>query len=280
MSALRYTPRTFARELLMVALGLVWLIPFYLLVNVSLKSTGPQVYQSPLKPPSHATLSTYSQAWHGSAIGNLGHGFESSVIITFASVAVLIIVGSLTAYTLSRRPGRISRGLTALFAVGLILPVQLGTIPLFAEMRKLGLVGNYIGLIIVYAGLLLPLSVFLYTGFLRSLPQDYEEAGRVDGASPLRIFLRVVFPLLRPATGTVAILCGLIIWNDFFTPLIFLGGSAHATLPVVIYGLVSGLQTQWNVIFAAVAISIAPLVIFFLFAQRHLIRGYSGGIKA
>lgn len=280
MNQLRYTPRTLVREFSMVVIGLVWLIPFFLLINISLKPGGIEVYQSPFQPASHPTLSNYSTAWQGSPLGSLGHGFVSSAIITFSSVLLLIAIGSLTAYTIARRGGRFSRLLTLLFTFGLILPVQLGTIPLFAEMRKLGLVGGYVGMIIIYVGLLMPVTVFLYTGFLRSLPLDYEEAARVDGASPLRTFFRVVFPLLRPATGTVAILCGLIIWNDFFTPLIFLGGSSHATLPVVIYSLVAGLGTEWNVIFAAVAISIAPLIVFFIFAQRQLIRGYSGGIKA
>lgn len=280
MSTFRYTPRTFLRECSMVLIGLLWLLPFFLLVNISLKPGGFEVYGSPFQLPSSPTLSNYSTAWQGSAEGSLGQGFVSSAIITSISVLLLIAIGSLTAYTIARRGGRASRLLTLLFTFGLILPVQLGTIPLYAELRKLGLVGTYAGMIIIYLGLLMPLTIFLYMGFLRSLPLDYEEAARVDGASPLRVFFRVVFPLLRPATGTVAILCGLIIWNDFFTPLIFLGGSSHATLPVVIYGLVAGLGTEWNVIFAAVAISVAPLIIFFIFAQRQLIRGYSGGIKA
>ena len=281
MGSYRYTPRTLVRECIMVLIGLVWMIPFFLLINVSIKPpTGYELYGSPFAVSSHPTLAAYPTAWRGSAFGSLSSGFLSSAIITSASVFFLIVIGSLTAYTLSRRGGRASYVLTALFTFALVLPVQLGTIPLFAEMRKLGLVGNYFGIIIVYIGLLMPLCIFLYMGFLRSLPLDYEQAARVDGASPVRIFFRVVFPLLRPATGTVAILCGLIIWNDFFTPLIFLNGSSHATLPVVIYGLVDGLGTEWNVIFAAVAISIAPLIVFFIFAQRQLIRGYTGGVKA
>lgn len=279
MTSLRYTWRTFGRELGMLAFAAAWIFPIYLLVITSLKPNT-EVYSAPLKPPASPTFSTYKTAWSGSALGSLGHGFVSSAIITVASVLLLIIIGSLTAYTLARRPGRLSNGLYALFAIGLILPVQLGVIPLFAAMRSLGLVGTYVGMILIYTGVLMPLAVFLYSGFLRTVPREYEEAAQVDGASRLRTYARVVFPLLRPATGTVAILCGLIVWNDFFTPLIFLGGSTHATLPVIIYSLVGGLGTEWNVIFAGVAISIAPLVLFFIVAQRQLIRGYSGGIKA
>jgi raffinose/stachyose/melibiose transport system permease protein len=277
MTRLGYGPRTFARELLMILLAALWIFPFYLLINISVRHTGGDVYASPLTPSSHPTLEPYLQAWQG---GTLGHGFVNSAIITVSSVALLIVIGSVTAYALARRPGTPSAWLTGLFTAGLILPVQLGVIPLFAAMRSLGLVGTYAGMILLYAGFLMPLSVFLYSGFLKSMPPEYEEAAEVDGGSRMRIFARVVFPMLRPATGTVAILSGLIIWNDFFTPLIFLSGTSHATLPVIVYDLVGGLGTEWNVIFAAVVISIAPLVLFFAVAQRRLIRGFSGGIKA
>ena len=103
-----------------------------------------------------------------------------------------------------------------LFVIGIILPFQLAIIPLYVAMRHLGLVGNYLGMIVLNVGLLMPLTVFLYTGFIRALPRDYEEAARVDGAGILRIYARVVFPLLRPITGTVAVLIGIFIWNDFF----------------------------------------------------------------
>ena len=103
----------------------------------------------------------------------------------------------------------------------------------------------------------MPLTVFLYTGFIRALPREYEEAAQVDGAGLFRTYFRVVFPLLRPVTGTVAVLAGLIIWNDFFLPLIFLSGTTNATLPVAVYSFVGEYASQWNLIFAAVIVSLA-----------------------
>jgi raffinose/stachyose/melibiose transport system permease protein len=126
----------------------------------------------------------------------------------------------------------------------------------------------------------MPLAVFLYTGFARALPHDYEEAAYLDGASRFQAFRTVIFPLLSPATGTVAILCGLIIWNDFFTQLIFLGGSSTSTLPVVIYTYVGALAARWNVIFAAIIISMIPILTLYLILQRRFIQGFAGGIKA
>ena len=135
------------------------------------------------------------------------------------------------------------------------------------------------GMIVLNIGLLMPLTVFLYTGFIRALPRDYEEAARVDGAGILQAYARVVFPLLRPITGTVAVLTGIIVWNEFFVALVFLVGSRIQTLPVALYSYAADNGEPWNLIFAGVAISIAPVVAFYLFAQRQLIRGYAGGIK-
>jgi len=111
------------------------------------------------------------------------------------------------------------------------------------------------------------------------MPRDYEEAAYMDGASRLRTFVRVVFPLLRPATAAVAVLASVVVWNDFFSQLVFLGGSSHQTLPVIIYSFVGEYSSQWNLIFAAVVVTLAPVLAFYLFAQRQLVRGFSGGIK-
>src|SRR5262249_73400 len=143
-----------------------------------------------------------------------------------------------------------------------------------------GLVGNYVGMIVLNIGLLMPLTVFLYTGFIRALPRDYEEAARVDGAGIWQAYVRVVFPLLRPVTGTVAVLTGIIVSNPFFVALPFRVGTRFETVPVALYSLpIETGITQWNLLFAAVVITIAPILAFYLFAQRQLIRGFAGGVK-
>jgi raffinose/stachyose/melibiose transport system permease protein len=134
-------------------------------------------------------------------------------------------------------------------------------------------------MIIVYSSVLMPLSVFLYAGFFRRLPREYEESAAIDGASRTRIFRSIVFPLMGPATGTVAILAGLIVWNDFFTALIFLNGSDFATLPVVMYNYVGSLVSQWNLVFALVLISMVPILALYFIAQKKFIQGYAGGLK-
>jgi raffinose/stachyose/melibiose transport system permease protein len=274
----RYSGRTLLRELVLVALAAVWWLPFYLLFVNSVKSPDATA-ASPLGVPSDPDFGVYSTAWQGSGSGTLGHSLVSSIIITAGSVVAMIAIGSVASYVIARRGGRLGSVLYILFVAAIMLPVQLAVIPLYAAFRHLDLVGNYLGMIILWTGLLMPLSVFLYTGFIRQLPRDYEEAARVDGATQLRTFWRVVFPLLRPVTGTVAILTGVIVWNDFFLPLVFLGGTSRVTLPVAVYSFVGTYQTQWNLIFAAVTVSVVPILAFYLVAQRQLIKGFSGGIK-
>jgi raffinose/stachyose/melibiose transport system permease protein len=275
MGLRRYNRRVFARELIVLLIAAIWWVPFYFLVIVALKPDI-EALQSPLSFPKDVHLANFSTAWHDAA---LGRSLANSLLITGGSVLALIAIGSLCAYTIGRRSGRMSTALYVLFVLGIILPFQLGLVPTYAAMRHFGLVGSYVGIILLYTGIWMPFSVFLYTGFVRALPKEYEEASYVDGASMLRTFRRVVFPLLRPVTGTVAIFTGLIIWNDFFLSLIFLNGTKKTPLPVAVYTFVGAFASRWNLIFAAVIVSLAPILLFFLFAQRQLIRGFTGGIK-
>jgi raffinose/stachyose/melibiose transport system permease protein len=275
MGSRTYNRRALVRELVVLLVAAVWWVPFYFLVIVALKPDV-EALQSPLSFPKAVHLANFSTAWHDAS---LGRALLNSLLITGGSVIALIAIGSICAYAIARRPGRIGNALYILFVLGIILPFQLGLVPAYVVMRHVHLVGSYLGIILLYTGIWMPFSVFLYTGFVRALPKEYEEASRVDGASMLRTFRRVVFPLLRPVTGTVAIFTGLIIWNDFFLSLIFLNGTKKTPLPVAVYSFVGAFASRWNLIFAAVIVSLAPIMIFFLFAQRQLIRGFTGGIK-
>jgi raffinose/stachyose/melibiose transport system permease protein len=275
----RYTKKTLIREVVVLLLAVVMVLPFYILIVNSTKNDSDTLTTNPLLF-AHPSFNNFIEAWNAPGQKNLASGMLNSAIITVGTLVVLIAFGSLAAYTISRRTNRLGTSAYSLFLVGIILPFQLGMIPAYTVLRSLGLVGNPIGMIILYSGLMMPLSVFLYSGFARALPHDYEEAAYIDGASRFQAFRRVIFPLLAPATGTVAILCGMIIWNDFFTQLIFLSGSSTSTLPVVVYSYVGSLGARWNVIFAAIIISMIPMLIFYFIAQRRFIQGFAGGLKA
>ena len=186
----------------------------------------------------------------------------------------------MTGYVISRNTRRWSRAAYYLFLIAIVLPTQLGTVPLYIGARALHLTGSQVGMILLFTGMLLPLSIFLYAGLLPR-PGDRIRGSRDHRrcAAARRSSSASCFPLMSPATGTVAILAGLIVWNDFFTSLIFLGGSKNQTLPVAMYYYIGSLVSQWNLIFAIVIVSMIPILAFYLFAQKRFIQGFAGGLK-
>ncbi len=276
----RYTWRTFSRELCLLAFAALWWVPFYFLVIGAFKSEAESYSTTASELPSRIAWENLSEAWDGTGGYTLGESMKSSLIITVGSVLILVAVGALAAYAISRHPGKLGTFMYFAFVLAIIIPFQLGIIPTYVVLLKLHVAGTYASMILLHAGLLMPLSVFLYTGFIRTVPRDYEEAAYVDGAGRFMTFRRVVFPLLLPITATVAVITSVIVWNDFFLQLIFLAGSDKQTLPVAVYAFVGEYGSNWGLIFATVLLSILPIVVFYLFAQRQLIRGFSGGIKA
>ncbi|UTT69746.1 carbohydrate ABC transporter permease [Arthrobacter sp. DNA4] len=275
----RYTKLTLLREIGLWALALLFLAPFYFLVTTALKPANELFTTSALVPPVHPDFSNFVAVLSAKGNSNVVMGLANSAIITAGSILGLVALGSVTGYVISRSTRRWSKAAYYLFLVAIILPGQLGAVPLYMGARALGLTGSAWGLIVLYTGMLLPLSIFLYSNFFRGLGTDYEEAATIDGASRSQVFSKVVFPMMAPATGTVTIFAGLIVWNDFFTSLIFLGGSANQTLPVAMYYYIGSLVSQWNSIFAIVIVSMIPILVLFLFAQKRFIQGFSGGLK-
>ena len=275
----RYSKLTLLREIGLWALALVFLAPFYFLVTTALKPDSEMYTTSALALPRNPDFGNFVKVLTATGKTNVMAGLVNSLVITTGSILGLIALGSITGYVISRSTRRWSKAAYYLFLVAIILPGQLGAVPLYMGARGLGLTGSAWGLIILYTGMLLPLSIFLYSNFFRGLGTDYEEAATIDGASKTQVFSKVVFPMMAPATGTVTIFAGLIVWNDFFTSLIFLGGSANQTLPVAMYYFIGSLVSKWNSIFAIVIVSMIPILALFLFAQKRFIQGFSGGLK-
>ncbi|MCI0157551.1 carbohydrate ABC transporter permease [Leifsonia shinshuensis] len=277
----RYTKKTLAIEVIVLIATAIMLLPFWILLVGSFKTLPDILSSAAVAPPTSPTFDNFIQLLSpaSASSGNIWAGLASSVIITTGSILLLVGLGSVAAYGIARSTSKWSRRSFYLFLVAIILPTQLGTLPLYIGARDVGLVGNPWGMILIYTGMLLPLSVFLYANFFRNLTPEYEEAAIIDGANRYQVFRKVVFPLMSPATGTVAILAGLIVWNDFFTSLIFLNGTAWQTLPVVMYSYVGSLVSQWNLIFAVVIVSMIPILAFYAFAQKKFIQGYAGGLK-
>jgi raffinose/stachyose/melibiose transport system permease protein len=281
VTVFRYTKKTLTVEIITIIATAILLLPFWILLMGSFKTLPDILDTAAIAPPTHPTIGNFVQLLSPSSdsSGNIWAGLLWSTVITGGCILLLVVLGSLAAYGIARSTTRWSRRAFYLFLVAIILPTQLGTLPLYIGARQVGLVGNPWGMILIYTGMLLPLSVFLYANFFRNLGLEYEEAAVIDGANRYQVFWRIVFPLMSPATGTVAILAGLIVWNDFFTSLIFLNGTAYQTLPVVMYSYVGSLVSQWNLIFAVVIVSMFPILAFYAFAQKKFIQGYAGGLK-
>ena len=270
----RYTRRTFGLEVVMIAVAALFVVPAVRarqpVAAAAVPARRPAEVQVPL------TLENYRAAWDEAALGS---AIVDSAVIAVVSVLIVVVVSSLAAYPLARSTSRWSKWTFALFMLGFLLPFQLALLPLYTTMRDLHLIGSLWGLILFYTGLQMPFSVFLYTAFLRAMPRDYEEAAVARRLQPAPAFRRVVFPLLRPVTGTVVILNAIFIWNDFLTPLLYLSGSDHQTIPVAIYTFVGQYTSNWQLVFAGLVMGIAPILLVYFAMQRHIIRGFAGGLK-
>jgi raffinose/stachyose/melibiose transport system permease protein len=270
----RYRLGTFGLEALMVAVTAVFAFPLYVLVNISLRQPGD--LSSPAAPTGDPTLQNYTDAWRQAGLAG---AIVNSAVVTVLSVLIVVLVSATAAYPLARVTARWSRATFALVMLGLLLPFQLAMVPLYLTMRDLGLLGSLLALVLFYSGLQVPFTTFLYVGFIRALPMDFEEAALLDGAGPLTSFVRVVLPLLRPVTGTAVILNAIFVWNDFLTPLLYLSGSDQQTIPVAIFGFVGQYTSNWSMVFAGLIIGVLPILVVYFLMQRRIIAGFSGGLK-
>lgn len=203
-----------------------------------------------------------------------------TALITTVSVALIIIASSLAAWIMVRNKSKFSNILLLCFTAAMLIPFQALMYPLLSLFENIGL-KNIPGLIIMYGGFGLSMSIFLYHGFIKSVPTSIEEAAVIDGANILQLFFRVVFPLLKSTTATVIILNSMWIWNDYLLPFLVIGNSTGVktlTLELYFAKLTSGQYgNPWELIFPAVFITIIPIIFIFLFLQKYIVKGVSDG---
>lgn len=267
------------KEIFILFMTLLYASPFYLIIVNSLKSTK-EVYSNPFGVPQSIRLETFIDVLMGAGISaNFINGLFVSSFITIGSLFFLVVLGSLAAYGLARNPGKIRDILYISFVVQIIIPSQLGIVPIYTFMLKIGIAGSIGGMIILYTFKQMPMTIFLYTGFFQSFPFNFEEAAMIDGATWKQAFMKIVMPQMNTITGTVLLMNSIYIWNDTFDQIVFLSGTQHQTLPVLIYTLTTQMTAQWNIIFAAVIISLLPMLLLYLFTQKKMIASFAGGIK-
>ncbi|MEN8698737.1 carbohydrate ABC transporter permease [Bacillus infantis] len=272
----KYTGRTFLLEIIGIILGLIFLIPFYFVAVNSVKSFA-EILLDAAAFPKEVLFANYSKVWE---IINFPRAFWNSLIITVLSNIGLVVISSMAAWKMVRTPGRFSRVLFILFVSAMVIPFQTVMIPLMKLGGALNITNSVPGLIMMYFGFGVPLSLFLYHGFVKTVPREIEESALIDGCSQFGVFWRIVFPLLKPITVTVVILNTLWIWNDFLLPLLVLQDAELKTIPLATSSFFAQYTKQWDMGLAALVLGITPVIIFFLFLQKHIIKGIaSGSIK-
>ncbi|MBP1040270.1 carbohydrate ABC transporter permease [Vagococcus sp. BWB3-3] len=267
-------PSKFIIHLGIILFLVISLAPLLIAVSTSLKVPGDT--SSPLALFSQFSLESYRVAFEQM---NFTTSFMNSVITTFGSVIIVVLVASMAAYPLGRIKSKLSRFLYILFISGLVIPGQMVVIPIAQVFSFLNIPSNRFTPMIMFITCSIPFSTFLYTGFVRSVPAEIEESAYLDGANLVTRFFKIVLPLLAPATVSVVITQGIWIWNDYFYPLIFVNKSAEMSLPVTMLNFLGDKENpaQWSILFAACILCAIPLIIVFSILQKQFVSGISAG---
>ncbi|MFC4775662.1 carbohydrate ABC transporter permease [Paenibacillus sp. GCM10023252] len=268
-----YKGRTLVLELIAIAAALLFLVPFYFLISNSMKSFA-DILLDAASLPDAFSWKNYSRAWD---IMKYPQAFMNSLVITVTSIIGLVLVSSMAAYRMVRRPSRYNNILFLLFVAAMVIPFQSIMIPLMKVANWFSLMGSMPGLWFCYLGFGSSLTIFLYHGFVKSIPVEVEESAVVDGCTPYGVFWRIVFPLLKPMTVTIILLNSLWIWNDFLLPQLILTDPSLRTIPLSTYSFFGQYTKQWDLALAALVMGVTPIVLFFLSLQRHIIEGITAG---
>ncbi len=272
-----------AKLLIYLALAgyLAWTVLPMIWVAASALKSDADIFHEPLALVGEHGLQwdNFRRAWSEARFGDY---FVASTVVTFISVAGILLFGSMAAYALSRFFHPLGRIMYWLFLAGLMIPAQLSIIPLFFELRAAGLLNSGVGLTLVYMANGLPFAIFILAGFFRGLPRTFYEAAIVDGCGEAAAFWRVILPLARPGLVTVAIFQFIGIWKEYFYAFMFLSGGGpdgFRTLPLGLANLAitSQYQTDYGLLFAGLTIVTLPVLIFYLFVQKHLVKGITAG---
>ncbi|WP_062232444.1 carbohydrate ABC transporter permease [Fictibacillus sp. FJAT-27399] len=254
-------------------IALYHLVPFYILLTTAFKAKGD--FSSKWIFPHQFSLDNFREAWE---MANLGQSLLNTVIITFFSALLLIFFGSLAAYPLARRDTRLNKFVYVFFIAIMVIPPLTALVPLYQLVVDIGMMNTRTIAVLNNVAAYMPLTIFLYAGFIRStIPKELEEAAKMDGASTLSIFFKVVFPLLKPVTASILIISCVYIWNDYQFAIFFLQAEEVKTITVALSSFFGQNTNNLNLVAAAAIMAVAPMIILFLFLQKHFIEGLASG---
>ncbi|MCX6376853.1 MAG: carbohydrate ABC transporter permease [Armatimonadetes bacterium] len=264
-----------ALQALLVLYSVIVIYPMVWLISASLKNSR-ELFMTPWALPVSPQWVNYVKAWTEAGIG---HYFANSVFVTVLSMFFILLIGSMAAYALARFPFRGNTAIYNVFLSGMMFPVFLGIVPLFLLLRNLGMWDNYFGLITVYVAYSLSFTIFILTGFFRTLPHELAEAGLIDGCSQFAVFWRIMMPLAKPGLVAAGIFNFFGIWNEYPLALVIIAKSELRTLPLGIANLlmVQHYETNWGALFAGLVMVLVPTLVVYLIFQRQITEGLTAG---
>ena len=267
--------RSIASHAILGLYTFIALAPVLVVVLNSFKSKA-AIFGQPIMPPlpSSFSLIGYNTVF---GRGNFVLYFTNSFIVTVASVVLVLLFGAMAAFALSEYRYRLNTLLGLYLAIGIMIPIRLGTVAILQIMVASGLINTLWALILVYTAAGLPLSIFILSEFMRQVSDDLKNAGRIDGLSEYKIFFRLVFPLIRPALATVAVFTMIPVWNDLWFPLILAPGEATKTVTLGAQVFIGEFTVDWNAVLAALTLAIIPILALYIIFSRQLIRGITSG---
>ena len=267
--------RTGLVHLALIGYTLVAIFPVFLTIINSFKDRN-AIFRAPLTIP---TPQTFSLIGYQTVLGqgDFATYFQNSFIVTIVSIALVLLFGAMAAFALSEYRFRGNTVMGLYLAIGIMIPIRLGTVAILQGMVAANLVNTLTALILVYTAQGLPLAIFILSEFMRTVSDDLKNAGRIDGLSEYSIFFRLVLPLVRPAMATVAVFTMIPIWNDLWFPLILAPSEATKTVTLGSQIFIGQFVTNWNAVLAALSLAILPILVLYVIFSRQLIRGITSG---
>jgi ABC-type glycerol-3-phosphate transport system permease component len=277
-SRFRYSRRVAVAAL--VGYSVLLVFPMIWVAYSSLKADD-AIFSHTFALPNAGTFQAdnYSRAW---TEAHFGEYFANSVMVTVTSVFLILALGSMAAYALARFHHPAGKVAFGLIMAGLTIPSQLAVVPLFFELRSLGLLNSRLGLILVYTANGLPFAVFILAGFFRALPRSLYEAAIVDGCGEFAAFWKVLLPLAKPALVTVAIFQFIAVWKEYFYAFMLVSGDSSGSARTIPLGLANlsiaaEYRTEYGMLFAGIMLVTVPILVVYLALQRHIVRGIAAG---
>ncbi|APO68272.1 carbohydrate ABC transporter membrane protein 2, CUT1 family [Rhizobium mongolense subsp. loessense] len=267
--------RTGLVHLALIGYTLVAVFPVFLTIINSFKDRN-AIFRSPLQVP---TPSTFSLVGYQTVLGqgDFATYFQNSLIVTVVSIFFVLLFGAMAAFALSEYRFRGNTLMGLYMAIGIMIPIRLGTVAILQGMVAAGLVNTLTALVLVYTAQGIPLAIFILSEFMRTVSDDLKNAGRIDGLSEYAIFFRLVLPLVRPAMATVAVFTMIPIWNDLWFPLILAPAESTKTVTLGSQIFIGQFVTNWNAVLAALSLAILPILVLYVIFSRQLIRGITSG---